>query len=71
MWKFPLTGGEKPRFRTSRGIELMVGVEADIKDEDERKTQIAKAWPCSASCWNLSTGKHLFICSFFFSKVGF
>lgn len=65
MWKFPLTGGEKPRFRTSRGIEPMVGAEAEIKDKDERKTQIPKAWLCSASCWNLSIGKHLFICSFF------
>lgn len=65
MWKFPLTGGEKPRLGTSRGIEPMVGAEAEIKDKDERKIQIPKAWPRSASCCNLSTGE-LFLFVFFF-----
>lgn len=52
------------RLRTSRGIKLMVGAEAEIKDKDERKPQIPKAWLHSAACWNLSSGKSFFIWGF-------
>lgn len=52
------------RLRTSRGIKLMVGAEAEIKDKDERKPQIPKAWLNSAACWNLSSGKSFFIWGF-------
>lgn len=42
----------------------MVGAEAEIKDKDERKPQIPKAWLHSAACWNLSSGKNFFIWGF-------
>lgn len=61
MWKFPLTGGGKP----GSG-----GAEAEIQDKDERKTQIPKAWLFSASCCNLSSGRHFFICLFVFFLLG-